>query len=433
MVSPTPNPAVSPTLNPTVSPRPHVSVHAYPWDVLGDPGFAARARACGADSVTLAIGYHATRAATPHHPHRRYVDAHRTALYRPVRAPAWAGRRLVPLGPDWLREPDPAGTAVAALAEAGLPVTAWIVLAHNSRLGRRHPDLTVVNCFGEPYPYALCPARPEVREHCATLTAEALHGLPAGAVHGVSLESAGQLGAVHADCHEKTDGAYGPETLRALSVCCCGACREGWRAAGLDAAEVVRQLRRAAADGAPLPAGTGEAVLAVRHAAADALRRGAVAAARAALPAVPVTLHAHPDPWATGPSPGLTAVAAAEVDAVLVPCWPTGAESAELLRRAALRHPVVDAYVTLLPPADPARLPGHVRRLRAAGASRLSLYHLGLAPADRLPLAAVLAAEFRAAPAAPAAPADPQRPAPEPAPEPAPAPRSPSASEIGAR
>ncbi|MFJ8431307.1 hypothetical protein ACIQ9P_08400 [Kitasatospora sp. NPDC094019] len=385
-----------------VSPR--VSVHAYPWDVLGDPGFAGRARATGADAVTLALSYHSTRAATPHHPRRRFVDAHRGALHRPVRAPVWAGRRLAPLGADWLPGDDPGGAAVTALAGAGLPVTAWIVLAHNGRLGRLHPDLAVVNCFGEPYPYALCPSAPEVRDHCATLAAEALRDLPAGAVHGVSLESAGQLGAVHAGCHEKTDGAYGPTALRALSVCCCEACRAGWRSTGSDPDVVVGQLRRSAETGAAPPAEVGAVVLAVRHAAADALRGGALAAVRAALPGVPVTLHAHPDPWVTGPSPGLTAAAAGDVDAVLVPCWPTGPESAELVRRAVSRHPVVDAYVTLLAPADPALLPGHVRRLRAAGASRLSLYHLGLLPVDRLPLAAALAAEFRATgPTAPTA------------------------------
>ncbi|MER8187387.1 hypothetical protein [Kitasatospora sp. NPDC094015] len=374
---------------------PPVSAHAFPWDVLGDPALPDRVHAAGLDAVTLAVTYHSTRAATPQHPRHRFVDARHAALYRPLRPQAWRGRRLAPLGPDWTTGPDPAGAAVAALAGAGIPVEAWVVLAHNSRLGRLHPDLAVTNCFGEPYPHALCPARPEVREHCATLTAEALRGLPAGAVRGVSLESAGQLGAAHAGCHEKTDGAYGPAALRALSVCCCAGCREGWRAAGLDPAAVTGWLRRAADGGPPLPEEAAATVLAVRHRAADALRRAAVAAARAELPGAAVTLHAHPDPWATGPSPGLTPQAPAEVDALLVPCWPTGADSAALVRRAAAHGRPVDAYVTLLPPADPALLPAHVRRLRAAGASRLSLYHLGLVPAPWQPLLAELAREFR--------------------------------------
>ncbi|MER5865019.1 hypothetical protein [Kitasatospora sp. NPDC002040] len=370
-----------------------VSAHAYPWDVLGDPAFADRVHSTGLDAVTLAVSYHSTRAATPQHPSRRLVDARYAALYRPVRPTAWAGRRLAPLGPDWMAEDDPAGAAIEALTAAGVPVNAWVVLAHNSRLGLLAPESTVVNCYGERYPYALCPSRPEVREHCGTLAVEALRGLPAGALRGVSLESAGQLGASHLGCHEKTDGAYSAAALRALSVCCCTGCREGWP--GLAAAEVTARLRAAVEREEPLPEPLGAVLLAARQAATDRLRREVVAAVRELLPGVPVTLHAHPDPWATGPSPGLTPAAPAEVDALLVPCWPTTPDSAELVRRAARFGLPVDAYVTALPPADPAALPGHVRRLRAAGAERLSLYHLGLVPARQQPLLAALAREFR--------------------------------------
>jgi len=91
--------------------------------------------------------------------------------------------------------------------------------------------------------------------------------------------------------------------------------------------------------------------------------------------------------WA---SPGLTPSAAAQVDALLVPAWPTTEASAELVRRAAATGLPVDAYVSVLPPSDPAALPAHVSRLRAAGASRISLYHLGLAAGDRQELLAAL-------------------------------------------
>jgi hypothetical protein len=43
----------------------------------------------------------------------------------------------------------------------------------------------------------------------------------------------------------------------------------------------------------------------------------------------------------------------------------------------------IGAYVTVLPPAEPVDLDTHVRRLAAAGASELHLYHLGLAPPSR--------------------------------------------------
>ncbi|GAA1644569.1 hypothetical protein ACFQY4_11400 [Catellatospora bangladeshensis] len=388
-----------------------ISVHAFPWDVLGDgPGFVERFERTGADAVTLAVSYHSTRAATPLHPARRLVDARYAALYRPVREAAWAGRRLVPQGPDWTAE-DAAGEAAELLRAAGIPVNAWVVLAHNTRLGLAHPDLSVRNCFGERYPYALCPSQPEVREHCALLAAEALRGLP---VSGVSLESAGQMGVAHLGCHEKTDGAFSPPVQRLLSICCCEACTASWTAAGLDPGEALTALRDAVRAGAEPPGGDDLAggvgipgrggpwlpgelaseLLSVRQAAAAALQRDVLAAVREHAPQASITLHGHPDPWAAGPSPGLPPRLPSEVDKVLVPCWPTDPGTADLVSALAGRA-TVDAYVTVLPPARPDDLSAHVARLREAGAARLSLYHLGLAGSDRQPLLATLVKEFR--------------------------------------
>lgn len=377
--------------------------HAYPWDVLDDRTFPARARDLGVDGVTLAASYHSTRAATPLHPRHQLIDARWAALYRPVRDSVWAGRRLRPGVAEWLAEPDPFGVAATALHGAGLPVTAWLVLTHSTRLGTAFPDVAVENCFAERYPYALCPAHPEVRDYAATLAAEALRDAPVAAV---SLEACGQLGLTHLGHHEKTDDAWTGYAARLLSICCCRACRAGWRRRGLDPDEVTARLRAAVRAEAGISGGptwlepaVAEAVtsggptrpepaveaelLANRQEATDALRGQVLAAVRAVAADVPVTLHAHPDPWATGPSPGLTPAASAEVDALLVPAWPTGPATADLVARAAGAGLPVDAYVTVLPPAAPDQLADHVQRLRAAGASRFSLYHLGLAPAWR--------------------------------------------------
>ncbi|MFJ5090604.1 hypothetical protein [Streptomyces sp. NPDC088674] len=382
---------------PRTAPAP-LSGHAYPWDVLGDPGFPDRVRATGLSSVTLAATYHSTRAATPGHPARRLVDAAHSALYRPSpdpTAPRWAGARLRPAASSWTGgEPDPFGTAANLLRAEGLAVTAWLVLGHDTRLGTAHPDLTVVNCYGEHYRYALCPSHAEVRAYAASLTAEALDGVP---VDGVSLEGCGQLGVVHAGVHEKTEGAWTADEARWLSVCCCAACAHSWSARGLNPGSVRAALRTAVRTGLPLSDDLASALLAVRHEATDALRAGVLAAVRAEAPAAPVTLHAHPDPWATGPSPGLTPRAAADVDALLVPVWPVGAASEKAVQAATDSGTPVQAYVTALPPARPDDVPAHARRLRAAGASGLGLYHLGLAPAARLEVLGTIVREWRQA------------------------------------
>jgi hypothetical protein len=362
-----------------------VTGHAYPWDVLGDPAFPDRAT----PAVTLASTYHSTRAATPLHPEHQIVDARYAALYRPVRDEAWKGQELRPLGPDWMDEDDPFGAAAAILRAAGRRVNAWIVLTHNTRLGLARPDVAVTNCFGERYAYALCPAHAEVRDHAATLAAEAVRDVE---VDGISLEACGQMGIGHLGHHEKTDGAWPPRTATLLSVCCCAACRAAWRADGLEPDEVVAALRAAVRDPDAEP---GEemlsALLAVRHRHTDALRTQVLAG----LPRVPVTLHAHPDPWVTGPSPGLTPTAEDDVDALLVPSWPTTEATADLVRQAATTGLPVDAYVTLLAPTDPDALIPHIQRLKAAGASRFSLYHLGLAPLGRQELFTTIADAIR--------------------------------------
>jgi hypothetical protein len=334
----------------------------------------------GVELVVLATVYHAARAATPLHPAHQLVDAPNTAFYRPSRPSVWTGRRLVPHTPQWMDRPDSFDAAAETLHREGIPLSAWIVLAHDSRIGAAHPELAVVNCFGDRYRYALCPQHAEVRDYLATLAAEAVRDAPIAAV---SLEACGQLGLTHLGTHEKTDGAWTATGERLLSVCCCSACQREWSGAGLDPAEVIRALRAAVHNGQSRSDDAWSALCAVRHAGTDALRRQVLEALREAAPGVPVTLHAHPDPWVTGPSPGLTPTAAEEVDALLVQCWPTGPASADLVTRAAATGRPVDAYVTVLPPADPDELAAHVRRLVDAGASRLSLYHLGLAPAWR--------------------------------------------------
>jgi hypothetical protein len=362
-----------------------VAGHAYPWDVLDDPTFAGRARDLGVDTVTMAASYHSTRAATPLHPRHQVVTADYAALYRPVRDEAWKDQRLVPKAPAWLDEPDPFGVAARTVHEAGLKVAAWIVLTHNTRLGRENPEVAVVNCFGESYPYALCPAQEAVREYAATLAAEALREVP---VDEVSLEACGQLGLTHLNHHEKTDDAWTPYAQRMLSVCCCAACREAWRGAGLDPERTVGGLRaavRAEAAGEESTVDGLDEVLAARHASTDALRAQVLAAVAEQAPGKPITLHANPDPWATGASPGLTPTAAGDADALLVPCWGVAPSTADNVARAAASGKPVDVYVTVLPPADPDALPGHLTRLKAAGAGRLSLYHLGLAPRWRQP------------------------------------------------
>ncbi len=370
--------------------------YAYPWDVIGDPGFADRVGSIGIAEVAVAASYHGTRAATPMHPQHRFVNAAHAALYRPVRPEIWAERSVQPVAASWVPVADPFAESVDVLRANGIAVHAWVVLAHSARIGSARPDLAVRNCFGDSYSYALCVAHPEVRDYVTTLAREAVRDVD---LAGVSVESCGQLGAAHNGAHEKSDGAYGPAAQRLLSVCCCGRCRRAWTDAGLDDVNVVNRLRSALRrvqdgdheDDATMDQLIGAECAAVlldaRLAAQDATRADVLAGLRDLVPAARITLHGHPDPWATGPSPAVTATASAQVDAVLVPAWidaPATRDAIAAARRQAPDRGSVGAYVTALPPADPATIDDHVAALIAAGADELHLYHLGLVNRERL-------------------------------------------------
>ncbi|WP_405144128.1 hypothetical protein OG589_40860 [Sphaerisporangium sp. NBC_01403] len=361
-------------------------VYAYPWDLVGDARAAGRLKALGADSVALAASYHTTRAATPLHPAHRLVDARHAACYVPIRKEAWKGSRLVPGTPSWMASGDPFGEARDALRAEGLPVHAWTVLTHNTLLGSANLDLVVRNAFGEPYPYALCPASADVRDYCRTLVQEVVE---LGEPDALILEACGPLGFRHGGHHEKTDGTdWSAVQMALLSLCFCTACASRYERAGLDVAE-LRSRVRAGVDGSPASVEDAlrdltEAVRDLRTGLAGELRDLLVTRARSMRPGIPIALHASADLWATGPF--ATVPEGVDVDLLIGNCWNAPEVDEAGLRALGRLGPRVGAYVLALPPrpADGAALSRLAERYTAAGAQEIHWYHGGLASAARL-------------------------------------------------
>ncbi|GAA2109137.1 hypothetical protein GCM10009759_49520 [Kitasatospora saccharophila] len=368
------------------------SAFLYPWDVTGDPAAPERLAALGLHGTTLAAAYHSTRALTPRHPARRIVTAPHFAAYYPPDPARWRGRALRPAAQHWLDGADPFGEAATALTAAGLDVHSWVVLAHNSRLGRENPHRTVHNAYGESYPWAPCIAQDEVVEYCADLAAEA--AVRPGAT-GTELESCGWYGLAHLHAHDKIGGVpLGPAGQFLMSLCFCPACRAGY---GPDA-DALRAATRAALEplwrGAPETAGPGTAgpetdpaqewerverllgadLAAVarthRLAAARRLQAAAVAAVRAAAPpGFRILLHADPLPHRSGPNPGVEADwLLARTDGLVLPSHllPLAAPHRRPGTVLAANLPVV-AALGGGPPRD------------VQDADELRLYHAGLA------------------------------------------------------
>ncbi|AQS70215.1 hypothetical protein [Streptomyces pactum] len=370
------------------------SAFVYPWDVNGDPDAPASVAGLGVEQVTLAAAYHSTRALTPRHPRHRVVTAEYAAVLYPPDA-RWRGREPRPYeAGDWAPG-DAWGEAAAALADAGLEVHTWVVLAHNSRLGAEHPHTSVVNAYGDRYPWAPCIAQPATRAYLTDLAAEA--AVRPGA-RGTELESLGWYGLAHLHAHDKTGGVgLGDAGQYLMSLCFCPDCRAGYGGQGLDAGELAAAVRAALE---PVWRGTapsdggwagvskllGEtpanATRAWRDQTARTLQEAAVAAVRAAAPdGFQVLLHADPVSYHCGANAGVDPAHILSVaDGVVVPC--TGGAGL-LTPFAEQRRPgaVLAANLTVVAGMGgrPDTLAGDAARARALGATELRLYHAGLA------------------------------------------------------
>jgi len=375
------------------------SAFLYPWDVAGDGAAASRVADLGVRQVTLASAYHSTRALTPRHPRHRIVTAEYAAVLYPPGEQLWQGRELRPRPAGaWVEGPDAFGTAAAALDAAGLDVHTWVVLAHNSRMGEEHPDTTVVNAYGDRYPWAPCIAHPGVRRYLVDLAAEA--AVRPGA-RGTELESLGWYGLAHLHAHDKIGGVpLGDAAQYLMSLCFCPHCRGGYRGLGADpdrlAAGVRRALEPAWARGSTAagPAAVAELlgaepaalVLDWRTAQARSLQEEAVAAVRAAAPpGFQVLMHADPAPYHWGANAGVDpAHILGHVDGLVLPCT-GGPEVREAMLGPTVPHArqdtVLAANFTVVAgmggrPADLAADAAHAAEL---GANQLRLYHAGLA------------------------------------------------------
>ncbi|MFJ7334006.1 hypothetical protein ACIQU3_23600 [Streptomyces sp. NPDC101110] len=375
------------------------STFVYPWDVNGDPAAPARIAALGVAQVTLAAAYHSTRALTPRHPRHRIVTAEHAAVLYPA-DDRWEGRELRPCpAGDWAPG-DAFGEAATALAEAGLEVHTWVVLAHNSRLGAEHPGTSVVNAYGDRYPWAPCIAQPATRAYLTDLAAEA--AVRPGA-RGTELESLGWYGLEHLHAHDKTGGVgLGEAGQYLMALCFCPSCREGYGRHGLDPDELAAAVRAALEPvwqgAAPSGGGwpgieklLGESLAnttrAYRDETARTLQEQAVAAVRAAAPdGFQVLLHADPVSYHVGANPGVDPAHILSVaDGVVVPCAGGTGTLTPFARQdregavIAANFPVVAGMG-----GSPGTLAADADGARRQGAGELRLYHAGLASDDDL-------------------------------------------------
>ena len=223
-----------------------LGLYGHPWDhdQLGPRGGLRALRDLGVDDMALAVAYHAGRWMTP---------TGGSALVRFLEdgvvhfRPGVDYGEFVPVTSTLVKagKPSPLQRFLTECGESGLESHAWTVLFHNSRLAERYRGSCIRNAFGDAYTYALCPARPEVREYGLALCQDvARHpGLDV-----LELEAAGFMGYKHGSHHDKSSFVPDVYTDFLLSYCFCGSCAQGLGSGGVDPDAVrarVQQLLRA--------------------------------------------------------------------------------------------------------------------------------------------------------------------------------------------
>lgn len=214
----------------------HYSMYTYPWDLReeGADTVAGRLRDSGITGVALSTSYHSGKFLRPHAPKRKSCFPEGgTVYFRPDPA---RYRTLQPRLAGMAEDYDP----LRILAETcgDLPVTAWTVGLHNSRLGAAHPELAAQTPFGDPLMNSLCPTQPEVRHYLMALS---LDTAAQPGVREIAIETPGWQTFRHGHHHE-FELIELPEPVQImLGTCFCDACRAGAVRQGIDVGALARR------------------------------------------------------------------------------------------------------------------------------------------------------------------------------------------------
>jgi hypothetical protein len=230
----------------------------YPWDIL-DAGIDATVHRAGHEwhlsALSLTASYHSAKFLLPRRSREKVFLSGGAAVYFRPDPKLYADTPLKPVVTPRTDLLDVLDRTSETCRRLGLGLRAWTVALHNSRLGEAHPDAAEVNAFGDRYPWALCPANPDVRRYAAALVRDVATNHD---VDWIDLESIGYHGLYHGHHHELIGIDFGPIDEFLMGLCFCRHCMERAGQAGIDAerlrADVAAMLARRFAEEASVPA-----------------------------------------------------------------------------------------------------------------------------------------------------------------------------------
>jgi hypothetical protein len=225
---------------------PELTMFAYPWDLAdADPAETVGELAdLGVDRLALAVTYHSGQTIAPRRGTRVHTRIEADVAHLPLPEGAFADLRPA-TGTLARQDPELVPRLAAAARAAGLKLTAWTVVLHNSDLAATRPDAALSDCFGDRSAHGLCPSNPTVRRYvrdlCAAVAAYRCFD-------ELMVESVAYLLAGHGHPHELWGVRLDPATRLLLSLCFCPSCLAAGGERGVDGSALrawcAAELRR---------------------------------------------------------------------------------------------------------------------------------------------------------------------------------------------
>lgn len=216
------------------------SMWIYLWDLV-DEGYDTvftRLRDLGLTAVSCATAYHAGKFLAPHNPKRKVLFLEDGTVYFQPTERLYG--RITPVVNSLVADGNDLAKVRRHAERFGLQTRSWVVCCHNTRLGRRYPDITGRTAFGDILYHNLCPSHPDVRAYLRALVRDiAGQGIPV-----IELEALQFQGYQHGEHHEREGVVLDTVPRFLLSLCFCDACHERARQHRLDLAGIQAAVRK---------------------------------------------------------------------------------------------------------------------------------------------------------------------------------------------
>jgi hypothetical protein len=227
----------------------YTTIWTYVWDFLDD-GVDEVLRflktEIGLDAISLATSYHTVEHLRPHTRGRRFFNSYEAAVYFKPDLSLYEETHLKPnVSPLASGAVNPLKLISNKCKEHELKLISWTVCLHNSHLGRKYPDCTERNAFGESYPPYLCPSNLAVRNYIKALLKDLSRNYD---FMGLELESLSFGGFGHFHGHEKIGFELNNVTVFLLSLCFCQSCQQRAKDMNIDTNSLRQKVKKLLAD-----------------------------------------------------------------------------------------------------------------------------------------------------------------------------------------